>query len=150
MVRPPFLFALSSMPLCAVYIWIDGAECPLAFLRRSFLFSAARPTAFSSSTTTSGTKASAVTISHCCGTRATVLKICANGGMTMTLSCKTTHTTAAKTNFLLRKIPARKTDCDDRILNVCTTWEKLSTANAIVRPMTGDAGSISKKIRPML
>ncbi len=56
MVRPPVLFALSSMPLCAVYIWIDGAECPLAFLRRSFLFSAARPTAFSSSTTTSRSK----------------------------------------------------------------------------------------------
>ena len=117
---------------------------------RCFLLSAARPTAFSNSTTAKGTNAKTATTSHCWADNATVLKTWANGGITMTLNCKATQAIAAKTSFLLRKIPARKTDCEERILKVWTTCEKLRTANAMVRPITGAVGSTSKKIRPIL
>ena len=36
------------------------------------------------------------------------------------------------------------------MLKLCTSWDRLNTQKAMVRPMAGLAGSVSKNTRPMV
>ena len=66
--------------------------------------------AFSSSTTTSGTRERSATISHCFPLKTAVLKITDNGLITITATCRKIQIMAAKISLEFEKKPTLKID----------------------------------------
>ena len=72
------------------------------------------------------------------------------GGNTTTLTMRKAQNKQAAVSFRLEKRPSFTTERWDRMLKLCTSWDRLSTQKAMVRPMAGLAGSASKNTRPMV
>ena len=103
---------------------------------------------FSPSTTSRGHKDSAATKSHWGKVRAVVLKRAARGGNSTTLTMRKAHSPQAATSYRVENRPSFRTECSERMLKLWTSWDRLSTQKAMVRPTVGLAGSTSKKTRP--
>ena len=54
----------------------------------------------------------------------------------------------AAVSFRLENSPSRSTGRRDRMLKLCTSWERLSTQKAMVRPTTGSGPGPSNHTRP--
>ena len=88
-------------------------------------------------------------MSHWRAVRAVVWNRADRGGNSTTLTMRMAQNPQAATSFRLESRPSFKTECSERMLKLWTSWDRLSTQKAMVRPMAGAAGSYSKKARPI-
>ena len=93
----------------------------------------------------SGASARAATVSHWGPFRHAVLKTADSMGMEITDTCNPRQTTKESSILGLLNNPIRNTERSLRTLKACTSWDRLSTANAIVLPTV-----TSKYTRPMV
>ncbi len=105
---------------------------------------------FSPSTITSGHRDSPPTTAHCKGVSIAVLNTADKGGKTITLTIRKAQIIQAVFSFPFPNSPSSSTEPWERILKLCTSWDRLNTAKAMVRPIMGSMGSMSNQARPAL